>query len=99
MKYYTTAEKAVTLAIEKLENNNIVCDTKSIRNKIYSWYNHSDITDPQVLAGCALEGRDWYFGATYEYMMEAKEKWFSENFDDEEINLYLKNTVKLNIMQ
>lgn len=76
MKKYATVENAVNLVIETLEAKHICSDSDSIRKRVYSWYNNSDVTDPQMLAACALEGKDWFPGATYEYMERAKEFWF-----------------------
>lgn len=77
MKNYTTVEAAVALVVENFEINHIVCDTKCIRNRIYSWYENSDVTDPEILAACALEGKDWSLNARYTDMLAAKQKWFS----------------------
>ena len=79
MKRYETAEKAIALVIENLEVNHIACDTKCIRNRVYGWYNHSDVTDPEMLAACALAGKDWHPGATYQEMLDEKEWWFPQN--------------------
>ena len=83
MKMYTTVENAVALVVENLEANHIACNTECIRNRVYSWYNHSDVTDPEMLAACALMGKDWYPGATYQDMLDAKEWWFPKNPYDE----------------
>lgn len=80
MKRYTTVEAAVQLVIENLEANHIISNTESIRNRVYSWYTHSDVTDPEVLAACALEGKDWYPGARYEDMLAAKDLWFPVDY-------------------
>ncbi len=83
MTKYTTAETAITLVIENFEINRIACDTKCIRNRVYDWYNNSDVTDPEMLAACALEGIDWFPGATYKLMLEMKERWFPKDPYDE----------------
>lgn len=83
MERYTTVENAVTLVIEILETNHIASNTDAIRNKVYSWYTHSDVTDSEILAACALEGKDWYPGATYQDMLNAKNWWFPQNPYDE----------------
>jgi len=83
MKTFSTVEAAVLLVVENFEVNQIVCDTNCIRNRILTWYEHSDVTDPEVLAACALEGKDWYPDATYEDMLNAKEWWFPKNPYDE----------------
>lgn len=73
---YTTVELAVLTAERILEVEHIACDTNSIRSRVYSWYEHSDVTDPEILAACALSGKDWYPAATYKDMLEAYEYWF-----------------------
>lgn len=83
MMTYTTVENAVKLVIDTLEANMITEQTDTIRAKVYSWYEHSDVTDPEMLAACALEGKFWFPGATYQWMLEAKEYWFPVNPYDE----------------
>lgn len=83
MAKYMAAETAISLVVENMEINHIVCDTGCIRNRVYSWYNNSDVVDPEVLAACALEGLDWFPGATYKIMLEMKERWFPKNPYDE----------------
>lgn len=80
---YSTVENAIALVIKNLEANHIAYDTECIRNRVYSWYNHSDVTDPEMLAACALMGQDWYPEATYEDMLDAREWWFPRYSDDE----------------
>lgn len=76
MKMFSTVAAAIDLAINHLEANKIACDTESIANIIYDWYSHSDVTDPEILAACALEGIKWRPGATYQEMLEIKDFWF-----------------------
>lgn len=76
MKFYSTVEKAVKLAVDILEINHIMDSTENIRARVYSWYENSDVTDPEVLAACALMGIKWFPEATYETMINAKEYWF-----------------------
>lgn len=83
MTKYTAAETAISLVIENMEINHIACDTESIRARVYSWYNNSDVTDSEMLAACALEGMDWFPGASYKTMLEVKERWFPKNPYDE----------------
>lgn len=78
MKKYATVEAAVTLAMKTFETNHIVSDTECIRQRVYSWYSHSDVTDPEILAACAIEGW-WYPTATYQDMLNMKEEWFPSN--------------------
>ena len=82
MKRYATVEAAVVLVVENLEANHITCDTESIRNRIYSWYSHSDVTDPEMLAACALQWGDWVSGISYDFMLATKEYWFPHNIED-----------------
>lgn len=83
MKTYSTVEAAVQLVIDVLEANYISSNTECIRNRVYSWYNHSDVTDPEILAACTLEGKDWFPGATYKDMLIARDLWFPHNPYDE----------------
>lgn len=87
MIMYATVEAAVNLVIENLEVNHIASDTESIRNRVLSWYNHSDVTDPEILAACALMGKDWFPEATYQDMLDAKHWWFPQN-PYEEISIW-----------
>ena len=86
MKRYATVEAAVVLVVKNLEANHIACNTENtecIRNRVYSWYSHSDVTDPEMLAACALLGTDWFPEATYKMMVDAKNYWFPKNPYDE----------------
>lgn len=80
---FVTAEKAVDLAIKVLENNGIVCNTHVIRERVYSWYNNTDVTDPEMLAACALSGVAWNSGATYFDMVRMKNDWFSQSYEED----------------
>ena len=86
MRIYSTVENAVILVVRVLENLNISSNTDCIREKVYSWYAHSDVTDPEILAACALEGRKWYPGARYEDMLAARDIWFPH--ECEEISIW-----------
>ena len=72
MQRYSTVDMAVTMVFENFEANHITYDEKSVVNRVYSWYSHSDVTDPEILAACALMGKDWFPGADYDYMLAAK---------------------------
>lgn len=78
MKRYSTVEAAVELVINNLEANHIASDTNSIRKQVYSWYEHSDVTDPEMIAACVLEGKEWFAGATYQYMEDLRDWWFPQ---------------------
>ena len=79
MKRYATVEAAVDLVVDVYEANHITCNTDFIRDRVYSWYSHSDVTDPEILAACALMGKDWFPGADYDYMLTARNWWFPQN--------------------
>ena len=79
MFIYSTVEKAVKLVVDNFEINHMACDTQAIRASVHSWYDNSDVTDPEILAACVLMGKDWFPGATYQYMLEAKEWWFPQD--------------------
>ena len=80
---YTTVETAVKMAVNLLEVNHIANDTDSIYRRVMTWYEHTDVADPEILAACALTGKDWFPGATYDMMLEAKAEWFPHNPYDE----------------
>lgn len=73
MKIYSTVEKAVNIAVNVLESHYVTFSEKCIRHTIMTWYENSDVADPEILAACALMGLDWYPGATYSLMCEARE--------------------------
>ena len=73
MKIYSTVEKAVNIAVEVLELHNATFNESTIRHTVMTWYNNSDVADPEILAACALMGVEWYHGATYTFMCEARE--------------------------
>lgn len=75
--------EACDLVSKFYEMNHMVCDTKSIYDKVYDWYCHSDVTDPEVLAACALEGEKWTPAASYQDMLEMRDYWFPKNPYDE----------------
>ena len=79
MRIYSTVENAVKIAIDIFEAEHILVTTDSIRNTIYDWYEHTDVTDPEVLAACAIEGFRWYPGATYQEMLEIRDHWFPQD--------------------
>ncbi len=79
MKTFTAVEQATNLAIQLFEANYITINYASVKDCVFSWYNNTDITDPEILAACALEGKNWFPGATYQQMLDAKEQWFPQN--------------------
>lgn len=66
MKTYMTAEYATNLAIDTYEAEGIMINTNIVRQIVYEWYENTDITDPEVLATCALEGI--HYTPTIDYM-------------------------------
>lgn len=79
MIIYSTVERAVKLVVDNFEINHMTCDTQAVRASVHSWYDNSDVTDPEILAACVLMGKDWFPGATYQYMLDAKEWWFPQD--------------------
>lgn len=73
---YTTVVAAAAIVENYYEASGITCDFDSIYKRVHDWYIHSDITDPEILAACALSG-EWHPGTTYQDMLNAREKWFS----------------------
>ena len=76
MMIFSTVEKAVELASRTLEAAGFEVSSDTIRNRVLSWYNHTDVADPKVLAACSIEG---YFDSDYTYddMLKAKAYWFN----------------------
>lgn len=87
---YSAVEKAVDLVVNYYETRGIVCDTDSIRDRVLSWYNHSDVADAEILAGAALTGY-WFSNATYDDMLLARNVFLSDelpmHFDND--NIYI----------
>lgn len=79
MYVYSTVEMAVKLVVDNFEMNHMTCDTQSILASVHSWYDNSDVADPEILAACVLMGRDWFPEATYQYMLYAKDQWFPQD--------------------
>ena len=83
MMRYSIVDEAVSLVSNILEANRAVCDNDSIFNKVYDWYSHSDVADPEILAACVLTGKNWSPRTTYQDMLDAKNYWFPYNPYDE----------------
>lgn len=83
MMVFSTVEAAVDIVVENFEINRISVNTDAIRNSVYSWYVHSDVADPEILAACVLMGMDWAPDVTYKDMLDAKEQMFPQNPFDE----------------
>lgn len=79
MRTFAAVEQATNLAMQLFEANYITVNYNSIKDCVFSWYNNTDIVDPEILAACALEGKNWFPGATYQQMLNAKEQWFPQN--------------------
>ena len=54
MQRYSTVDMAVTMVFENFEANHITYDEKSVVNRVYSWYSHSDYD-------YMLAARNWWF--------------------------------------
>lgn len=78
MTNYSVIEKAVELVVYTLELDNKAEQSDTIRARVESWYNNTDITDPEVLAGCALTGKSYFKGASYNWMLQARDWWFPQ---------------------
>lgn len=87
---YSAVERAVDLVVNYYEARGIVCDTDSIRDRVLSWYNHSDVADAEILAGAALTGY-WLSNASYDDMLLARNVFFSDElpayFDNDNISV------------
>ena len=75
MTHYSTVEKAVELANNVLEASGIMMGNDTLRSRVFSWYNHTDVTDPEILAACAIFG---YYDSDYTYddMLKDRDFWF-----------------------
>ena len=73
MVIYSTVERAVNIAVGVLESHHTTFSESCIRHSIMTWYDNSDVADPEILAACALMGVDWYPGVTYAFMCYARE--------------------------
>ena len=68
---------AVDLVVDWLELNYSPCDTDTIAAEVQSWYDHSDIVEPEMLAAAVLEW-GWWRMVAYQDWIDAKNKWFEE---------------------
>lgn len=83
MKTYSTVESAVELVLIIYEANHNMTNTEVIRKQVYSWYNHTDITDSEMLAACVIQFGYYHPEVTLDDMKIAKHEWFPENpFDN-----------------
>ena len=95
MKIYTTVKHAIDLVIDTLEHNNKHIPYECIYERVQNWYNNTDVTDPEILAGCALFC-DFYKDVTYADMLYMKEWWFPTE-EEENYSEYL-NTLHTHII-
>lgn len=70
-----SVNEAVKLVSDLLEANHISCTTSTIEDEVQSWYDHSDVADPEMLAGAVLEWGYWRM-VSYSDWCDAKAKWF-----------------------
>lgn len=68
-------ECATNLVAETLESMGKTCTNDSIRRDVTSWYEHSDIVNPDMLAAGVLEYGSWKL-ISFDKWEEITEKWF-----------------------
>ena len=68
-------QTAINKANEYCENHNITSDYMSLYSRISDWYNHTDITDPEMLAAVALEFTS-YIMLPYDVLIKVTEMYF-----------------------
>lgn len=74
-------DAAVNLVGTILDNLHITENNASIRNRVLSWYNNTDVTDPELLAAAAMLG-DYSIEYTYTDMLKARDYWFPNFYQD-----------------
>lgn len=83
IKYpYQAIKKALDLTIQTNRNNHLFVPYQIIVEQLYSWYENSDCTNPEILAVAALQYGFWFPAATYSMMLEAHEYWFPHYEED-----------------
>ena len=65
----TLIETAVDLANKIAAAAGIMMSDTCIRRRIENWYNHTDFTNPEILAACAIES-DYNSNLSYSWAME-----------------------------
>ncbi|MCC8068774.1 MAG: hypothetical protein LIO71_03290 [Ruminococcus sp.] len=70
-------EEAVKIVIEYWEAEGISEETKTIRDRVTDWYNHTEITTPQMLAAAAISG-DYEFGVTWDELLDRERFFFPD---------------------
>lgn len=64
-------ERATGMVVEFFELEGTAVDTESIRKRVTEWYNHTDITEPEMLASAAWIG-EYNPKIKYQSIEEAK---------------------------
>ena len=73
---YSTVDRATLEYIGWQEMEYHTSDYREVAyDRVYDWYSHTDITDPLILAACALE-HGHYCYLSYNEMKALKEKYF-----------------------
>jgi len=67
---------AINLVIDVEAANGEIENSKTVFDRVTSWYDNTDVTDPEILAACALMGKSFYAGVTYADMLTARDYWF-----------------------
>ena len=75
MTYSTVDKAAMEYAALQLEMYTYADPHNIIYDRVYSWYVNTDITDPLMLAACAME-YGLYCYLSYNEMEATKEKYF-----------------------
>ena len=74
----TTIRNATNLTNFLQKANGIYESIHSIETRVTGWYNHTDVTDIEVLAAAALIG-NYNKKFTYDDMLDAHQWWFPHN--------------------
>lgn len=69
--------EAVKLVSDLLEANYVTCETSTIEDEVQSWYDHSDVVEPEMLAAATLEWGYWR-QISYSDWCDARNKWFCD---------------------
>ena len=76
--YPTVVEEATAIILDLNFANGILEPINTVRTRVFSWYNNTDVTDVEMIAASALMG-SYRRDMTYEDMVDAKNWWFPCN--------------------
>lgn len=86
---------AIDLVVNYFEANRILVNSSTIRTRVESWYNNSDIADAEILAAMSIEGS--YKPMDYSEILAKRDEYFPEipveysNFSVEEIRMAMED--------